>query len=72
MLCYQSYIFVQNRWVPRAIQAQGPKTIDQIHADAKEEKEQIARQAAAAAQAAASNQMKSQVRIKSLIVCCIE
>jgi len=28
-----------NRWTPRAVQNQGPKTIDQIHADAEKEKE---------------------------------
>ncbi|XP_076817515.1 eukaryotic translation initiation factor 4 gamma 3-like isoform X2 [Clavelina lepadiformis] len=45
----------KNNWVPRAVQAQGPKTIDQIHADAKEEKEQLALQAAVIASTAASN-----------------
>jgi len=40
-------IIFQNNWVQRAIKSQGPKTIDQIHQDAKDEKEQMALKAAA-------------------------
>nr|CAB3241855.1 eukaryotic translation initiation factor 4 gamma 3 [Phallusia mammillata] len=47
-----------NGWVPRPIQSQGPKTIDQIHADAKEEKQQKALQVAAAAQNAPKSQSR--------------
>uniref|UniRef100_H2ZK86 Eukaryotic translation initiation factor 4 gamma 3 n=1 Tax=Ciona savignyi TaxID=51511 RepID=H2ZK86_CIOSA len=47
-----------NNWVQRAIKEKGPKTIDQIHADAKEEKEQFALKAAAIA---SNPPMKNQV-----------
>lgn len=38
----------KNNWIQRAVQQTGPKTINQIHQDAKEEQEQLQIKMAAA------------------------